>query len=125
MDERAFEVVRRIRQNQEDFNPLPLADFKAMVREQYFMLVIDTAAAVAAIPAMLPDDSALRSKAVEMITHVVESTGQLPPEGEAHFEQVKGLFAGSRNPASVIDMQGMRPSAKSKQSGALQRGSER
>jgi hypothetical protein len=119
VDERSFELIRRIRQNQEGFNPLPLADFKAMVREQYFMLLIDTAAALAAIPAMLPADPDLRSQALEMITQVVESTGCLPAEGEARFEQVKSLFSGARSQASVIDMQGKRSPAKPKQPGAL------
>ena len=35
----------------------PLSDFKAMVREQFYMLLIDTDAALKAIPAMLPDDA--------------------------------------------------------------------
>ncbi len=85
------------------------------------MLLIDTAGAVAAILAMLPADAALCSQALEMITQVVESTGRLSPEGEARFQQIKNLFSGARSPASVIDMQGKRPPAKPKQSGALQR----
>ncbi len=125
VDERSFETIRRIRQNHDDLNPLPLADFKAMVREQYFMLLIDTAGAVAAIPAMLPADTALRSQALDMITQVIESTGRLSPESETRFEQVRGLFSSARGPAPVIDMQGKRPPAKPKQSGAPQRGTER
>jgi hypothetical protein len=123
VDERSFETIRRIRQNHDDLNPLPLADFKAMVREQYFMLLIDTAGAVAAIPAMLPADAALRAQALEMITQVVESIGRPSPEGKARFEQVRRLFSGARGPTSVIDMQGKRPPAKPQQSGA-QRGTE-
>jgi pimeloyl-ACP methyl ester carboxylesterase len=117
VDERAFEVIRRIREHHKDLNPLPLAEFKAMVREQYFMLLIDAPGAIAAIPAMLPDDAALRTQAFGMIREVVESTGELPPDGVQRFEQVKGLFGGSSGPASVIGMQGKRPSAK--QSGAM------
>jgi pimeloyl-ACP methyl ester carboxylesterase len=119
VDERSFEVIRRIRANHKDLNPLPLADFKAMVRQQYFMLLIDMAAAVAAIPAMLPADAALRTQALKMITEVVESTGELAPEGKARLQQVKDLFLDKPSPASVIDMQGKRPSIKPKQTGAL------
>ena len=36
---------------------LPLAEFKALVREQFFMLLIDQEAALAAIPALLPADA--------------------------------------------------------------------
>ena len=55
VDERGFEMVRRIRRERRA--PLPLAEFKAMVREQFFMLLIDQDAALAAIPAMLPADA--------------------------------------------------------------------
>ena len=36
---------------------LTLAEFKALVREQYFMLLIDEEAALAAIPSLLPPTS--------------------------------------------------------------------
>ena len=42
---------------QKDEPRLTLAEFKALVREQYFMLLIDEEAALAAIPAMLPPDA--------------------------------------------------------------------
>ena len=61
VDERGFEAVRRIRQTQSD---VPLSAFKATVREQFYMLLIDTEAALAAIPSMLPDDCGYRGKSV-------------------------------------------------------------
>src|SRR5262245_12140150 len=51
VDERGFEALRRIRRAHGD---MPLADFKALVREQFFMLVLDMEAAIAALPSMLP-----------------------------------------------------------------------
>ena len=42
VDEREFEAVRRIRREHGD---LPLASFKALVREQFYMLLVDTEAA--------------------------------------------------------------------------------
>ena len=62
VDERGFEAVRRIRQSHGD---MPLAAFKALVREQFNMLLIDTEAALAAIPAMLPPDAETRRKAFD------------------------------------------------------------
>jgi len=41
IDERGFEVIRRLRQAQKELPPLSLEQFKMLVREQYFMLVID------------------------------------------------------------------------------------
>ena len=52
VDERGFEAVRRIRKSLSD---VPLASFKATVREQYDMLLLDTEGALAAIPSMLPE----------------------------------------------------------------------
>ena len=51
VDERGFALVNRIRQTQSDIS---LSDFKAIVREQFCMLLIDSERALAAIPAMLP-----------------------------------------------------------------------
>jgi pimeloyl-ACP methyl ester carboxylesterase len=92
VDERGFETIRRIRGALHDLPPLPIADFKALVREQYFMLLIDPAAAVAAIPAMLPPDSEAHVKALEIISQVLESSGALPPEGQERLQQIVRLF---------------------------------
>ena len=54
VDERGFEVVRRIRRAHGD---IPLSAFKALVREQFNMLLLDHEAALAAIPSMLPSDA--------------------------------------------------------------------
>jgi hypothetical protein len=122
VDERAFAVIRRIREQHKDLNPLPLADFKAMVREQYFMLLIDAAGAVAAIPAMLPADAALRTQAFALIKQVIESPGKVPPEGAKRLKQVERLFSGKHGPArhgpatdgpsSVVDIKGKWPPAR-------------
>jgi hypothetical protein len=56
LDERGFESIRRIRRELKDSTPLPIADFKALVRDQHSMLLIDQSAALAAIPSMLPPD---------------------------------------------------------------------
>ena len=44
---------------------MPLSAFKATVREQFYMLLIDTEAALGAIPSMLPDDLDTRQKAFD------------------------------------------------------------
>ena len=61
VDERGFEVVRRIRENHSEGT---LTAFKAIVREQCDMLLLDTEAALAAIPSML---SATRDPAARSI----------------------------------------------------------
>ena len=70
VDERAFEAIRRIRQSK-DLAPLPIDGFKALVREQFFMLLIDSSAAIAAMPAMLASEPHSRTQAFELIKQVI------------------------------------------------------
>ncbi len=72
VDERGFETIRRIRGTLDNLRPLPLADFKALLRDQHSMLLIDQPAALAAIPSMLPAEPGPRAKAVELIKQVLE-----------------------------------------------------
>jgi hypothetical protein len=107
-DERGFEAIRRIRESQKDLNPLRSRIVKALVREQYFMLLIDAPATVAAIPAMLPSKPARAPRALEMIKQVVEATGALPPEGAERLRNIETLFSssGESKPAPVVNMRG-------------------
>ena len=89
VDERGFEAVRRIRQT---FSDVPLSAFKATVREQFYMLLIDTEAALAAIPSMLPDDIETRSKAFDLISEVLSARGEHSAEDRGRIERVGGLF---------------------------------
>jgi hypothetical protein len=92
LDERAFEAVRRVRERQEDARALSLADFKQLVREQFFMLLIDAEQAMAAIPGMLPEAEAPRRTAFAMLCEVLEARGPLQPEAAERLGQVRGLF---------------------------------
>jgi hypothetical protein len=89
IDERGFEVVRRIRAVHGD---LPLAAFKTLVREQYFMLLLDEGAALAAVPAMLPADLEARRKAYALVDQVMRARGALSAEDEARMRRVAQLF---------------------------------
>jgi Protein of unknown function (DUF3141) len=51
VDERGFETVRRLRGK---YGDIPLSDFKALVHDQFFMLLIDKDASLAAIPPCFP-----------------------------------------------------------------------
>ena len=55
VDERSLEALRRLRQADES-SRITLAEFKMLVREQFFMLLLDRKAALAAIPKLLPED---------------------------------------------------------------------
>ncbi|HEX2656466.1 MAG TPA: DUF3141 domain-containing protein, partial [Xanthobacteraceae bacterium] len=89
IDERGFETVRRIREEESD---LPLSAFKTLLREQFFMLLIDSKAALEAIPAMLPADPEVRQKALDLIHEVMRSRGDLSAEDRRRLNEISNLF---------------------------------
>ena len=89
VDERGFEALRRVREAHTD---LTLSAFKALVREQYNMLLIDQEAALAAIPSMLPPDTDTRLKAFDLIRQVLAARGAFSAEESARLSEVARLF---------------------------------
>ena len=89
VDERGFETVRRLRQR---YGDVPLSEFKALVREQYFMLLIDQEATLAAIPSMLASEVETRSKAFDLIKEVMAAVGTLSAEDEKRLREIGALF---------------------------------
>jgi hypothetical protein len=100
VDERGFELVRRLRAThdgtEQDVPVLPLAEFKAVVREQFLMLLIDPEAALTAIPAMLPAEIDVRTKAFEVIKNVLTARGELNAEENERSARIAGLFGVDR-----------------------------
>jgi pimeloyl-ACP methyl ester carboxylesterase len=89
VDERGFEAVRRIRQTLSD---LPLSAFKATVREQFEMLLIDTEAALAAISSLLPEDAGTREKAFDLVCQVLSARGEYSDQDLQRIERLARLF---------------------------------
>jgi hypothetical protein len=89
VDERGFEAVRRIRETHGD---LSLSDFKALVREQFNMLLIDQEAALAGLPSMLPADAEQRRTAFDLIKQVLGARGELSIEDQKRVNEVGRLF---------------------------------
>jgi hypothetical protein len=92
VDERGFETVRRIRRSQSGMPQLPLAAFKALVREQYLMLLIDPEGSVAAIPSMLPADPEICRDALDLVKRVLSAHGKLGGDAAERLQQIEGLF---------------------------------
>jgi len=98
VDERGFEVVRRIRQQLGD---VPLSTFKEIVREQFYMLQIDAEAALVAIPSMLPADVETRRKAFDLIGQILGARGAFTAEDEDRIGRVGQLFGVAGRRASL------------------------
>ena len=93
VDERGMAAIRGICLVQDLRKQLNLAQFKEMVREQFFILLLEPEAAVAAIPKMLPPDPELKRKAVAAIEQVLGATGKVEPEVAERLRHVARLFA--------------------------------
>jgi uncharacterized protein DUF3141 len=92
MDERGFEMVRRIRRSQSGMPQLPLTAFKSLVREQYLMLLIDPEGAVAAIPSMLPADPEICRDALDLVKRVLSARGKLDGDCAERLREIEELF---------------------------------
>jgi hypothetical protein len=91
VDERSLEALRRLRQSDES-KRMTLAEFKMLVREQFFMLLLDRDAALAAIPKLLPDGLDERRKAFDAIQEVLSASAEISGEVAKRLKEVAGLF---------------------------------
>jgi pimeloyl-ACP methyl ester carboxylesterase len=89
VDERGFEMARRIRKTHGDMS---IVDFKALVREQFNILLIDQEAALAAIPSMLPPDTGSREEAYGVINQLMSARGELTAEDKKRMGEIARLF---------------------------------
>jgi pimeloyl-ACP methyl ester carboxylesterase len=91
VDERGIAALRRIRLA-EDESRMTLAQFKAMAREQFFLLQLEPEAALAAIPKMLPADVAERRKGLAAIRNVLSAGGEISGDVAERLKKVTALF---------------------------------
>ena len=91
VDERSLEALRSMRRQDADAR-MTLAVFKMLVREQFFMLLLDREAALAAIPKLLPDDVNQRRAAFAVIQEVLSASAEISGEAARRLKQVAGLF---------------------------------
>jgi Protein of unknown function (DUF3141) len=92
VDERALAAIRQIRLAGPGMKRLTLAEFKAMVREQYLMLLIDPEAALAAIPALLPEDADQRRKGFAAMRQILAASGEVAGEAAVRLKRLARLF---------------------------------
>ncbi|PDT54675.1 MULTISPECIES: DUF3141 domain-containing protein [Sinorhizobium] len=91
-DERGFEAIRRLRRAHPTASQLTLPQFKALLRKQYFILLIDEEAALAAIPKLLPEDLDERHSAFNVLREVLEASAAIAGAAAERMERVERLF---------------------------------
>jgi pimeloyl-ACP methyl ester carboxylesterase len=89
VDERAFTQLRQIRAKH---GALTLEEFKRVLREQFFALMLDPDGALAAIPKMLPADADARRKALTAIRAVVSAAGEVSGERAERLRRIEDIL---------------------------------
>jgi pimeloyl-ACP methyl ester carboxylesterase len=99
VEERAFNQLRRIRAAHDD---LTLEEFKRMLREQFFALMLDPDGALAAIPKMVSADAGARREALAAIRAVVSAAGELTGERARRLARIETIL-GEPAPTPALD----------------------
>lgn len=92
VDERAFNELKLIRAEND---AISLSEFKQLLREQYFSILLDQNEALNAIPKMLPADSELCAKALEAIQRTSQAAGKPTGERAKRLAEIEKLFGGA------------------------------
>jgi pimeloyl-ACP methyl ester carboxylesterase len=90
VDERGFNLLRRMRD--EAGGGASLDAFKKLVREQFFMLLLDERRAVNAIPAMLARDPRSALRIADVVHRVIDAVGLRTELGHMRLAEVERLF---------------------------------
>ena len=90
VDERSLEALRNVRRD--TAATLTLTEFKMLVREQFFMLLLDQESALAAIPKLLPDNANARQSAFAAIRKVLSASAEISGEVARRLKRVAELF---------------------------------
>jgi len=93
LDERRFAVAQKIRAEQGE--GMTLEEFKCTIREQFFALLLDQKAALAAIPKMLPKDPKVRQEHFEAVRRIVTSLGKPGGLRTERLAEMEKLFVTS------------------------------
>ena len=92
VDERSIEALRQVRRDHTGAR-LTLAEFKMLVREQFFMLLLDREAALAAIPKLLPDDVESEDERLSRrCARCCRASGDITGERRDRLKRVAELF---------------------------------
>jgi hypothetical protein len=91
VDERGLGALRRMRR-EDTASRLTLSEFKTLVREQFFMLLLDQEASLAAIPKILPQDADQCRTVFGAIREVLSAGGEISRETAKRLNRVAQLF---------------------------------
>jgi hypothetical protein len=97
VDERSLEALRRARKG-DAASRITLAQFKTIVREQFFMLLLEPEASLTAIPKLLPASEDERRDGLAAIRDVLSASAAISGETARRLERVTELFGLAAEP---------------------------
>jgi hypothetical protein len=97
VDERSLEALRRTRAD-DTGSRLTLSQFKTIVREQFFMLLLEPEASLAAIPKLLPASEDKRRAGLAAIRDVLSASAEVSGEAARRLDRVTKLFGVAAGP---------------------------
>jgi pimeloyl-ACP methyl ester carboxylesterase len=89
-DERGFRLLEHMRED--TGSGLSLADFKTMVRDQCFTLLLDERRAIEAIPAMLDADPDLAPRMASTLRKLIDVVGVETKLGKSRLAEMTAMF---------------------------------
>jgi hypothetical protein len=89
-DERGFRLLEHMREHAG--SGLSLADFKTVVRDQFFMLLLDERRAIEAMPAMLDADLELAQRMATTLRKLVDVLGIESKLGKSRLAEMTAMF---------------------------------
>jgi pimeloyl-ACP methyl ester carboxylesterase len=92
VDERSIEALRKVRRDYGGAR-LTLPEFKMLVREQFFMLLLDQEAALVSIPKLLPENVEQRREIFAAIRNVLSASDEITSERASRLKRVSALFS--------------------------------
>ena len=103
-DERNFKRLRATHAELE--SELSVADFKRLMREEFFILKLDREAAVEALPHLLEGQTAEQiATHLEHIEHVLAASGELSEHSAERLVRVRDLFERAIDQAPIVEAQ--------------------
>ena len=125
-DERTFAIVREVRA--EHARDMTLAEFKALVRDQFFMLLVDEERALTTLPDLAGRDQAEVADMIGALRRVAMATGELSGQRAARLRRIEALL-GVGSTAADGDMRlvsvGVQPPRPSDRKKKIRRASTR
>ncbi|WP_448204920.1 DUF3141 domain-containing protein [Azospirillum sp. sgz302134] len=92
VDERSFHMLRQIRDEYPEAGHVPLEQMRAIFRDQFLLMLIDEAAAMAALPRLLPDEASRRD-VVALAERVLAASRPLTDEQRTRLREVQAILA--------------------------------